>query len=482
MNKILVLGLSGRLLWVVAIALLIPAGLAIYDGQPRSVIAYGISAALTVIISVTLLYIGRFQSLDTLHRKDAFGAVALTWIGLGILGGLPFLIEGSITDPMGALFEAVSGFTTTGATVVYDVDSLSRATNLWRCMMHWLGGMGIVVLFVAVFPLLGVGAKQLFRTEVPGPSDDGLQPRIRSSALTLWWIYSALTALCALCLWSAGMGPFDAIAHAFSTLGTGGFSTRTLSVGAWNVPAIQWTITLFMFIAGSNFGLYHALLRGKWREVLADSELRFYLGINLVALLIIANYTIGNHGNIEETLRHSAFQTLSVTSTTGFMTEDFETYANPARFLLFALMFMGGCAGSTAGGIKAVRVLLLSRIFGREIRQAVQPGAIIPVWLGGRAADTVLLNGIAMFTVGYLVIFFACSGALVTMGMDLMSGMSATVACLSSVGPGLASVGPSQNYAAVPGLGKALLCFCMIAGRLEIWVLLAVFHPETWRK
>lgn len=482
MNRLLVLSVTGRLLMVVAAFLLAPLGLAIFENDLREVFSYGSSATITGLSGLLLYLVGRRAPSAEMHRKDAFGIVALTWFALGLFGGLPFWIDGSIPLPASAIFEAVSGFTTTGATVVPDPDSLSRAANLWRTMMHWIGGMGIVVLFVAVFPQLGVGAKQLFRTEVPGPSSEGLQPRIKQTALTLWWLYTALTVICAAGLVALGMPLYDAIVHAFSTLGTGGFSNRTLSIGYYQNPAIEWFIALFMLIAGLNFGLYYGAARGRWRELWTNSELRFFLTINVVVILVVAVSILARHDGPLEALRYATFQTLSVTTTTGFITEDFDTYPEIARYLLFVVMFMGGSAGSTAGGLKAIRVLLLIRLSLRELLNTVQPQAVITLRLGRRPVSNPILTSVLVFTAAFVLIFVVGTGLMVALGLDLVSASSATIACLSNIGPGLSKVGPGQNFSQIPELGKMILSFIMIAGRLEIFALLAVFTPECWRR
>ncbi len=473
--------LTGALLALLALFVMLPAGFAFLDGSREGVFAYGGSSLLTGLTAFVLRWLGR-SAPPTLHRKDALGVVALTWIGLGFFGALPLLLDGAIRSPMSALFEAVSGFTTTGGTVVADVDGLSRATNFWRCLMHWLGGMGVVVLFVAIFPHFGVGARHLFKAEVPGPITEGLRPRIRQTALVLWWVYATLTAVCGLLLWFAGMSWFDACCHAMSTLGTGGFSTRTSSIGHYQNAAIDWIIFVFMLLGGLNFGLYYATLRGRPLELARNYEVRFYLFVNILVIAVVFLATLGRHPDALTTLRFAAFQTAAVTTTTGFMTEDFDTYPDIARWALFLAMFMGACAGSTAGGIKASRVFAALKLGLKELVAAVQPSRVVVVRLGGTPVDGSVLHQITVYVCAYLFLFAAASTGMVALGLDLASATSSVVACLSSVGPGLAKVGPAQNYEFVPALGKAILIFCMIAGRLEIFALLAVFTPECWRR
>jgi trk system potassium uptake protein TrkH len=482
MNPRIVARLTGLLMFVLAGFLLAPSLLGLVEGDLRAFEAYLGTASLTFALGILLRLAGQPSAKETIHRKDALGIVALTWICLGLIGALPMFMEGAIPTMSGAIFEAVSGFTTTGATVVSDVDALSRATNLWRCEMHWVGGMGIVVLFVAIFPQLGVGGKQLFRTEATGPTSEGLKPRIKQTALRLWWIYAGMTAACTLLLWLEGMSAFDAICHAMSALGTGGFSTRTSSVGYWRSPWIHWTISIFMLLAGLNFALYYNLLSRRWREVWGNAELRFYLLINASVVALVFLCILPEHGGLEETLRHAVFQVVAVTTTTGFMTEDFDTYPDVARWVLLGCMFVGGSAGSTAGGIKVVRILILVKAVTRELATSVRPEAVVAVRLGHKAVPASVVSSVAVFFAVYLGIFFVVSVVMHALGLDLVTGMSATVACLSSIGPGLAGVGPSQNYDFIPAVGKLLLSLCMIAGRLEIFALFAVFTRECWRR
>lgn len=481
MNPRVVSSLTGLLIGIVALLLLVPTALALHDGAVRAAVAYGATAAAALVLAFVLRHLGHGAP-EEIHRKDALGVVALTWLCLGIVGGLPFVIEGSIPNPMAAVFEAVSGFTTTGATVVGDVDGLSRATNLWRCLMHWVGGMGIVVLFIAVFPILGVGAKHLFKSEVPGPITEGLRPRIKQTAVALWWVYGGLTLLATVLLMVAGMPVYDAICHAMSTLGTGGFSTRTASVGGYQSAAIDWIITAFMLVAGLNFGLFYGVVRGRWSELWRNYELRFYLAVNVAVMALVTISILPRHGSVLESVRFAAFQTAAVTTTTGFMIEDFDAYPDIARFSLFCCMFMGGCAGSTSGGLKASRIYILAKVVLRELGTAVRPNVVQTIKVGGTNLGPEIVRGITTFFAAYMGLFVIASFVLVALGLDLLSAMSATVACLSSVGPGLADAGPTQNFDFIPGFGKGILCLCMIAGRLEIFALFAVFTPECWRR
>jgi trk system potassium uptake protein len=482
MNPRAVAKMAAPLLAMVAATMLAPIGVALWTKSLDSVVAYLISALACGFVAWLLRRIGRKQG-DEIHRKDAIGVVVLIWTVMSVFGAMPFMLEGALLDPAAALFESVSGFTTTGATVSADVEQFSMATNLWRCEMHWIGGMGIVVLFVAVFPQLGVGAKQLFRNEVPGPTSEGLRPRIKQTARALWRIYAGLTALCAALMIAAGMPAFEAVCHAMSTLGTGGYSPRGASIGAYESPMIDWITSAFMLIAGLNFGLYYAAARGRWRALFDNPETRFYVALNAVVILVVGASILSAHGGrVVESLRFATFQTLAITTTTGFMTEDFDSYPNVARYLLFLCMFMGGCAGSTSGGIKAVRILLLFKVAAREFRSLAAPNVVETVKLGKTSVPPGVISGILVFLATYLLIFAGTSLLLVALDMELLSAMSATVACLSSVGPGLDAVGPTMNFGDVHWLGKLALCGCMVAGRLELFVLLSIFSRELWRR
>ena len=481
MNLRKVSAVTARLLFLMAAILLVPLCLAVVDDSSPAIRAYAVSAALCGLVAGVFRLLGKGAP-STLHRKDAFGVVTLTWIAISILGAVPFVIEGSIPNGLSAVFEAVSGFTTGGGTVVADVDGLSRATNLWRCLMHWVGGMGIVVLFVAVFPQLGVGAKQLFKTEVAGPITEGLRPRIRQTALALWWIYTGLTLGCAGLLLLFGMPLFDAICHAMSTVATGGFSTKTASVNAYTSPGIDWTLCVFMLISGLNFGLYYGALRGRWRDLVKNYELRFFVVVNLLMVAVLFFSIHDRHPDAVTALRVASFQTTSITSSTGFMKEDYDQYPNIARYLLFLAMFMGGCAGSTAGGIKASRVYVLLVAALHELRLTIQPNAVIAVRVGTQALQREILYGVAMFVAAFFFLFALASLCLVAVGLDPFSSMSVTAACISSVGAGLGEAGPTESLESLHPLGKLALIVCMIAGRLEIFALFAVLHPECWRR
>ncbi len=431
-----------------------------------------------------------------MYRKEAIAVVGLGWLICGLLGSLPFLLSGVLdsiypTWPgriAAAVFESVSGFTTTGASIFPEPESLPRAILFWRSFTHWLGGMGIVVLFVAILSQTGPAAKFMFNSEVPGPkSADSIRPRIRQTAMLLWKIYLGLSLFQTILLMLFGVNIFDSLCHTFGTMGTGGFSTKNLSIGHYSSFNIELIIIVFMIIAGSNFNLYADLITGKWRNFLRNSEFRGYIGIMLVATLIIAtdlclhseiSYSIGR------ALRSAGFQVVSVMTTTGYGTDDFDLWPNLSRWLLVALMFVGGSAGGTGGGIKVFRLMLFSKLIISEIEKTFRPSLIKPVRLGGQPIDESQCRAIGVY-VGLIMVISIISTILllaIEADIDLETAFSSVVSCLNNIGPGLHQTGPMANYAFMSAPSKAMLTFLMILGRLEVMAIFCLFTPGFWRK
>jgi len=473
----------GQLFVVLSLFMLPPMALAFYDGSPNGARSYGAAAAISFFSGFILRrFVKKGEELK-ITRKDAFGIVALCWIGAGFLSGLPFYFEGSISSLPSSIFEAISGLSTTGATVIGDVDGLSRATHLWRVLLHWIGGMGIVVLFVAIFPQLGIGGKHLFRSETTGPVSEGLKPRIKHTALRLWWLYLSMTVICLILLRLSGLSFFDALCHAFSTLSTGGFSTRGASLGAFNNPMAEWVVIVFMFLGGLNFGLFYNVFQGKWRRFTESIEVRAFFFINLFVSLFIFVFIIKKDGTyFIDQYRDVLFQTLAVTTTTGLMTADFDLYPLLGKYLLFLCMFVGGCAGSTAGGIKVSRILVLAKRTFQEIKIFLHPHEVFTMKLGKQKIKSSIVSSIFIFIALYFFIYLAGVFAMLALGLDFLTAASSVVACLASVGPGFAGVGPTQTYEFIHPVGKFILCFMMIAGRLELFVLISLFSPYYWRR
>jgi trk/ktr system potassium uptake protein len=417
-----------------------------------------------------------------LRPRDAYLVVAAGWLLASFAGALPYVTTGNL-GAVDAFFESVAGFTTTGSTVMVHIEGSPRALLFWRSFTQWIGGMGIILFTVAVLPLLGIGGMQLFRVEVPGPVKDKVSPRVAATARRLWAVYVGLTAAEALALWLAGMGGFDALCHAFTTLATGGFSTRGASIGAFGSPAIEWIVTLFMALAGMNFLLHYRLLTrgpgGIWR----DAELRYYVGMLLIAgFVAMAVLPADQASSLEAGARNAFFSVVSVATTTGYGTVDFERWPALGQLLLLVLMALGGMSGSTAGGVKSLRVLLGFRALGSAVERLVHPHAVRPVKYGDRAVPDDVIAGIWAFFTAYFFLAALAAGAVAAAGYDVVTAVSASLTTLGNVGPGLGEVGPYDNFARFPSWLKLVLSLCMLAGRLEVLTLLVLARPGFWRR
>ncbi len=481
MNLAVLIKVLGALAVFQGAVLLLPVPLSLADGD-GAVGAYLASAVVSFATGAVFLLLTRKAPTELSHR-EGFAVVTFGWTLFGTLGALPYRFAGAIPTMVDAVFEALSGFTTTGATILTDIEVLPRSLLLWRALTHWMGGMGIIVLSLAILPMLGVGGMQLFRAEVPGPTADRLSPRIQDTAKLLWGVYVGLTAAEVVLLLFGGMDWFDAVCHAFATMATGGFSTRNASVAAFGSGYIDWVITLFMFLAGVNFALHHAALAGRFRKAFGNEELRIYtlIAVGATLVLVVANAP-GTYASFFENLRYSAFQAVSILTTTGFGTADYEGWPLLCQVLLVALMFVGGSAGSTGGGMKVSRVLLIAKHAVVQVWQLIHPRAVRRVKLDGRPVPDGVLQGI----LGFLALYMGCT-VLATLGMaglgvDPVTSLASVIACVGNIGPGLGNVGPTDNYAHLPQAGKVLLTFCMLLGRLELFTVLAVFLPSLWRK
>jgi trk system potassium uptake protein TrkH len=375
----------------------------------------------------------------------------------------------------------MSGLTTTGATVFTDYTIYGRGVFFWRAMTQWLGGVGVIALFIAVLPRLAIAGRELFFAEAAGPSDDKLTPQLRQTAIALWRVYIVLTVAQVAALAVAGMSLFDAVCHAFTTLSAGGFSPHPLSVAGYQSAAIDWIIIVFMFIAGANFGLQYRAVRGGRRALVQDEELRAYAGVVAVASLFLAVVLIVDGMTSLDAVRHSAFQALSILTTTGYASADFELWSDQAKMVLFLLMFIGGCAGSAAGGPKVVRHILMARFTLRELKRTLHPRAILPVKLGGRVVPENILRDVQVFMLFYLLTFAVGAAIVVGLGADLLTGITASIACLGNIGPGFGAIGPMASFADLHPISKIVLTLEMWIGRLEVLTVLVLFRFEAWR-
>jgi len=416
-----------------------------------------------------------------LSVREGFLIVALTWVVSSVLGALPFMISGAIPSFTDAFFETMSGFTTTGASILKDVEALPKSLLFWRSTTHWLGGMGVIALAVAIFPALGVGASQLFKAEAPGPIKEKISPRISETAKLLWIIYLLFSVVETLLLMGGGLNLYDSLCTTFGTMATGGFSPRNASIGAYKSPYVDYVVIVFMFLAGANFNLHYWALRGKM-TVYRDSEFRFYTGVTLLAvgIIVFARWLAGTVWS-ESMIRSSLFQTVSIVTTTGFITDDYEKWPLLTRLVLLLLMFVGGCTASTGGAIKNVRVCVLFKYLSSELKKVFHPHGVFPVKLRNKPLTESTVSNIVGFIILYILLFVAGVMCMAGMGLDLDTSIGSVAATLGNVGPGLGTVGAVDNYSAVPILGKWVLSFMMLAGRLEIFTVLVLLMPRFWR-
>ncbi len=475
-----VLNILGKLLLLISLFVLVPIPVSLYY-QDGMALTFVYSALIGVLLGGSL--VTAFAPNDDLGYRDGFAVAALSWLGLALLGALPFYFCGKIPSFVDCYFESMSGFTTTGSTILSQVEILPKSILFWRALTHWIGGMGIIVLSLAVLPLLGVGGMQLFQAEMPGPTKDRLAPRMQDTARILWGVYVLITFVEIVLLMLGGMDLFDATCHAFATLATGGFSTYTASVSQFSSAYIEVVIIIFMFVAGINFTLHYHALHGRLSAYWQSEEFRFYLNLVLFSTLIIflANYKSGIYNGIGETFRTAAFQVVSIITTTGFGTADFDKWPSICKVLLVALMFVGGCAGSTGGGIKVVRLLLFLKYARLQLRKLVHPHEINTIKIGQVKVPEEVMTGILGFLALYVAFCVLASFLVTALGVDMITGVTAVIATLNNIGPGLYGVGPAQNFGDLPVLAKVILIFCMLAGRLELYTVVVLLTPDFWK-
>ncbi len=481
MNYRSIARLLGILMMVLALVMATSIIWTIYYQESATTQAFVFSSTLTFLSGFGLYFPGRKEQ-GSIGRREALFVVTASWFLTGIFGALPFMFDGAFTNFADAFFETVSGFTTTGSTVLTNIESLSHGLHYWRTLTHWLGGMGIVVLFIAIFPQLGVGAKHLFKSEVPGPITEGLKPKIKETASTLWKIYLGLTvAECGL-LYFAGMDFFDSVCHSFATLATGGYSTKNASIAHYNSVTIDLIITVFMFFAGINFSLYYLFIKGNFTAMFKDKEFRVYVTIVAAATIVIALSILTIHSNFFTALRYAVFQVIAIVTTTGFGTDNFDVYPPFAKLLLVTLMFIGGSAGSTAGGMKISRIMVVSKAAFIEIYKVFRPQAFRAVKIGASVMSDDVTKSIFGFFVIFVFVFVFGSLFMGLLGLDVVTATTSVVATLANIGPGLAKVGSIENFAFIPTVGKIFLSLCMILGRLELYTVLVLLVPDFWKR
>jgi len=442
-----------------------------------------LSSGISAIVGAGAYFFTRKHSTKDLRKKEGYLIVTGGWIFISLFGSLPYLLSGEIPGFADAFFETISGFSTTGASILTDIESIGKGILFWRSLTQWIGGMGIIVLTVAILPLLGIGGMQLFVAEAPGISTDKLQPRIKETAKRLWLIYVGLTVTELIVLMLGGMDFFDAINHSFATMSSGGFSTKNASIAYYNSPFIDYVIMIFMILAGTNFTMTYFALHNRFDKVFQNEEFKIYLLVlgftGLIATLGI--YHLGN-SSIEKSFRDGFFQVVSVVTTTGFVTADFTAWTPFLTILFFVLMFLGASAGSTAGGVKIVRHLILIKNSILELKRQIHPAAIIPVRFNEKAISRDITYNILAFIMIYISIFAIGSLIMGLLGLDFLTSIGAVATCLGNIGPGIGTVGPVNNFSHLPDTAKWVLSFLMLIGRLELFTVLILFTPYFWKK
>ncbi|MBU1248377.1 MAG: TrkH family potassium uptake protein [Proteobacteria bacterium] len=480
-----VLHIIGALIGCIGLTMVWPLGFAMYyDDAGMLPLVYSIAVTLVVGFGFFLVFRVPKEERGMNHR-EGMAIVGLGWFAAGLFGALPFwfgdVFGGSFTD---CVFESLSGFTTTGSSVLTNIEAVAKSILFWRSLTHWLGGMGIIVLSLAILPFLGVGGMQLYKAEVPGPVPDKLKPRIKDTAMLLWKVYLLFSLAETILLMFGGMNLFEALCHTFATMATGGFSTRNASVAAFDSAYIDYIITLFMVIAGINFSLHFLLLSGRPMKMLRDSEFRFFMGLFFLFTLIITVVTFGagHYDSVWDALRFGSFQVASIVTTTGFATADYELWPPLTQAMLLSCMFIGGCAGSTGGGMKVMRIQLLVKHSYKELIQLIHPRSVKQVKVSGLVVPGGVISGIWAFFVLWLMLFTVGAFVVAATGEDLLTSFSASLACIGNIGPGVGAVGPTKNFAGLSDIAKWTLTILMVLGRLEIYTVVILFVPEFWRK
>lgn len=482
MNPYLIIRFVGILVLFLGLSMIFPLSVSFLykDGSSQALLW---SMVITSGIGFLVFLLTKKEKESQLSHRDGVAIVTLGWVAAGLTGAVPYLFSGTINNFTNAYFESISGFTTTGATILSDIESIPEGILLWRSITQWFGGMGIIVLSIAILPFLGVGGMQLYKAEIPSPVVDKLKPRISDTAKTLWKVYLLITTLEVILLLTGGMTIFDSVNHAFCTMPTGGFSPKNASIAHYDSAYFDWVIVFFMLLAGINFSLHYRFITGDRAIFGKDPECRVFLSMVIILVIFV---TLNIYGAVYDSIftafRYASFQVGSIITTTGFVTADFEKWPAFSQIILICCMFLGGMAGSTGGGIKTMRVILLIKHSYKEIFRVIHPHAVTSVKLGGRPVPSEILSSIWGFFILYLSLFVASTMIMSFLGLDFVSSLASVAACIFNVGPGLGIVGPVDNYLGVPFVGKWVLIFCMLLGRLEIYTVIVLLTPEYWRK
>ena len=477
-----ILKIIGLLIFFFGLTMVFSALVGLYY-RDTSLIPLVNSMAITVAAGLLLYLLFRKAEAEVISQREGMAIVAVGWAAVGLFGAIPFYLgdgQFSFTD---AVFESVSGFTTTGASVLTNIEAVSKGLLFWRSFIQWLGGMGIIVLSVAILPFLGVGGMQLYKAEVPSPVPDKLKPRIRDTAMTLWKVYALISLVEVILLMLGGMALYDALCHTFTTMPTGGFSTKNTSVAHYDSVYFDCVFIFFMLLAGINFSLHYQLIRGKPLAFWQDSECRFFLGaVALLTIVVSLDVFQTVYDTLGEALRYGAFQVVSIITTTGYATADYEQWPAMSQLILLLCMFLGASAGSTGGGMKFLRIMLCFKYCYRELFDLIHPHAVSRIKIGGKTVPDDVMRSVLGFLALYIGLFALSSIALAGLGVDFTTSFSAVAASIGNIGPGFGTVGPVENFAGIPIAGKWLLIWCMLLGRLEIFTVIILVVPEFWRK
>ncbi len=482
MNWKTIVNLTGIVVLIVSFFMLFPIGVSLYfNGSDLIALIYSFAA--TFLSGMALFLLTRKSRKEDLRHRDGFIAVTASWVVVTFFSSLPFLFSHTFVSFTDAYFEAMAGFTTTGASVLGNIEGTQKGVLFWRSLTQWLGGMGIVLFSLAVLPMLGGGGMQLFKAEVPEITVDKLRPRIVDTAKALWYIYASLTALAAILFILGGMSVYDGISHSFTTLATGGFSTKNTSIAYYNSPFIDAVTTVFMFLAGINYTLYFYAFKGDLSKFARSDEFRFYLRVTVVAIALLTIDLWGrDYSTLLESVRYASFQVVSIMTTTGYATADYEKWSYFAQLLLVILMFFGGMIGSTGGGMKQVRILLMFKQAYRELYQLIHPRAVTVLKLEDKFVPKEILGSIWGFLFLFLIIWVSATLVMALQGIDIITSASTVISALCNVGPALGGAGPAENYAGLPLMAKWVLIFCMLVGRLEVYTVIILFIPHFWKK
>lgn len=480
-----VLHIIGALVACIGITMVLPLGWGLYFGDGTALpMTYSMTITIASGVLMYFLFRDPEASRSAMTHREGMAIVALGWFVAGIFGGLPFYLGGTFETVVDCVFESLSGFSTTGSSVLSDIESVPRGILFWRSLTHWLGGMGIIVLSLAILPFLGVGGMQLYKAEVPGPVPDKLKPRIKDTAMTLWKVYLLFSLIETILLMFGGMDLFDALCHTFGTMATGGFSTKNTSVAAFDSVYIDYVITVFMLIAGVNFSLHYLLL--KWRPSVMFKDPEFRVFAVMVALFIVvltvSVYSAGNYNTVADSVRYTSFQVAAILTTTGFATADYELWPGLTQAILLFCMFVGGCAGSTGGGMKVMRIMLLVKHSYHELFRLIHPRSVSSIKMGKTVVSDDVISGVVGFFILWLGLLVIGAFIVAATGVDVVTSFAAALACIGNIGPGIGGVGPTDNFAWLPDTAKWALTFCMVLGRLEIYTVIILFVPEFWRK